>query len=162
MKLFIIGPSRGYPNYNIEAFKAAAAHYRSLGHTVTFLMEDSRVLLIMDRIIEEKRTFNDFEIMEFTRWSIEYILWADKVIRLPHWETSEGVKNEVTICNILNISILDAYGPLECTRCTCWRCENMELSWTNSESDVSKKPFGAPNQFGHFSGYEPTGLRDII
>lgn len=83
-RYYLAGPMTGYPEYNSDAFKAAASALREKGYGVVSPHE-------LDA--EEDLTFTSWG--EFLARDLQEVLKADGVVVLPNWEASKGARLEV-------------------------------------------------------------------
>ena len=90
--LYLAGPISGLPNFNYDAFAAAAAELRAAGYTVLNPAENNDG----DPHHPEGRPW-------YLRKAIKQLLKADAVALLPGWEKSAGAKMEVAIANELGV-----------------------------------------------------------
>jgi hypothetical protein len=100
-KVYIAGPMRGYPEYNFPAFDAAARQWRKAGWDVVNPAELDRVAGVHE--------FTDPLPAGFLRDAMKRDLVAicecDAIALLPGWEQSSGVKVELTLANLLQLSV---------------------------------------------------------
>ena len=92
MKVYVSGPMTGYPDFNIPAFNAAAAHLRALGY---------EVLNPVDGGADEAKSWSDY-----LRDDIVLIAQSDAIAVLPGWEMSRGARLEVHIAHQLGMTVL--------------------------------------------------------
>lgn len=99
MRVSLIGPMTGLPEWNYPAFCDAAHRLREHGHDV----------------FNPAETFGgdtDHPRSEFMRASIAALLRADAVALLPGWEQSPGAKTELRVALSLDLRIAPLHSFL--------------------------------------------------
>lgn len=91
MKIYLSGPMSGYPNYNTDAFNAAAENLRKIGHDV------------INPVEIKKAEPTDWE--GCMREDIRAMMDADAVATLPGWQASRGARIEVTLAKQLGMPV---------------------------------------------------------
>lgn len=105
-RVYLAGPMTGLPGYNFTAFIRATALLREAGYTVVSPVElDWEVY---DYGHPEFPSVEDveaagFDIHDTMRRDIEAILTVEKVVLLPGWEKSSGVKKELAVAEFIGI-----------------------------------------------------------
>jgi hypothetical protein len=106
VKLYVLGPMTGLPDFNAQAFRDAATDLRARGHEVISPVE-------MDEAEDFEHTSSDGSIAddvkrEFLRRDFQRILDEDPDggAALPGWETSEGAQAEAALLRSLKRPIL--------------------------------------------------------
>ena len=92
MKLQLVGPMTGLPQFNHPAFMAAAKLLRSQGHEVFNPAEVSGGDTTLPR-------------SHYMRASVGGLLHAEGIVVLPDWETRQGACLEVGIARELKLKI---------------------------------------------------------
>lgn len=98
MKVYLAGPMRGIPEFNVPAFNAAAADLRSRGFVV---FSPPELDLEIDNAIDGNRTSSDY--MER---DLPYVCRADAVVVLDGWRKSKGAQIETWVARKLGKPIL--------------------------------------------------------
>lgn len=111
MRVYLAGPMRGRPFFNVPAFDEAAELLRSEGHTV-FNPADR------DREAHGEEVFasetGDLEDIEHTGFSLrealnEDLTWicreAEAIALLPEWSDSKGATAEFAVARALGLEI---------------------------------------------------------
>jgi uncharacterized protein DUF4406 len=95
MKIVIVGPMTGLPDFNYPEFHAAAAAWRERGFTVSNPAE----------------TFGGDQTLPhaaYMRPALEQVLASDGIALLPGWRTSKGARVEAQVAAILELRFFDA------------------------------------------------------
>lgn len=84
MRIYIAGPMQGYANFNFDAFNKAAEYLRGQGYEVINPAEnfDGRQDLPYQTYIDK---------------AMEQVATVDLIVKLPGWESSKGVKQELKV-----------------------------------------------------------------
>ncbi len=96
--IYIAGPMSGLPNYNHDAFLAAAERIRA----------QAAMLHQEYAVINPARNFGGYQEMthaQYMRYSIHQLLIVDAVYMLTGWEKSKGAVCEHTIAQSLKLDI---------------------------------------------------------
>lgn len=98
MRLQLIGPMSGLPEFNYPAFNAAAAKLRAAGHEVWNPAESA------GGDTGQVRAW-------YMRQSLAALQEADMAILLPGWEQSRGARLEVAVALEIGLGVvpLDAF-----------------------------------------------------
>jgi nucleoside 2-deoxyribosyltransferase len=97
--VYIAGPMRGYPDDNVEAFRAATDQLRALGHLVTSPVEVGEALR---GDVGRAPTS-----AEYLRADLREMLDCDAIALLPGWEHSTGARCEATVAVTLGFAFCD-------------------------------------------------------
>lgn len=102
MRVYVAGPMRGYPEYNIPAFILAAANLRKNGHTVV-----SPVEVCTGMAPEGVHTNTDY-----LRHDLIAILTrgVDAIHMLAGWEQSTGALCEAAVALTFSFTFVDQDG----------------------------------------------------
>lgn len=103
-KIYIAGPMSGYPNFNFDAFYAAAKIFEELGWTVfnpankegETLSEASKVN--GDHIQAQK---DGFDFRSVYTWDVNKVIEADAIFMLDGWEASLGAQGELAVARAM-------------------------------------------------------------
>lgn len=90
MKVYIMGPMTGLPNFNREAFFEKAKELTGLGYTA----------------IHTADMPNGLEYDDYIKESLNRLSKCDAYVKLPGWEKSNGVKIELAEASKLGIKEL--------------------------------------------------------
>lgn len=113
--IYILGPMRGYENYNFPAFDAARDRAKSLGFDEVISPAD------MDRV--DEKDLSDMPMFDrqkiYARRDVDAIMRCTHVAALPGWEKSTGAKAEYCLAKWIGLTVLDAttFEPLEGNYC---------------------------------------------
>lgn len=99
MKVYIAGPMRGLPNLNFEAFDAAAARWKAMGHQPFNPAETSRPLGY------PTNGECPIALRHLILVDVLSIYHADAIALLPGWEKSRGATLEVALAQVLELPI---------------------------------------------------------
>lgn len=88
MYLYVSGPMTGHPNFNYDAFDAAAAQLRELGF---------RVFNPTEQFAGDQELSYD----EYLRHDVKVLQLVTAVVMLPGWEKSAGARFEVALATAL-------------------------------------------------------------
>lgn len=111
MKIYLAGPMRNIPEFNLPAFKAGAHQLRLLGHEV-FCPAEADNSFGFDWTghsgnLEEAHA-QGFSLREALGADLAWICaHADAVVTLPGWEKSLGAAAEVATAKALGLDVLD-------------------------------------------------------
>jgi len=94
VKVYILGPMSGYPDFNRPAFREAAAELRSRGFDVVCPAE-------LDDLYDEPNHYTGYYVRD-----IPYLLQCDIGVALPGWRKSKGASLEAVILNTLERPVL--------------------------------------------------------
>ena len=97
MKIYIAGPMSGLPDFNCPAFAEAAAHLRSLGHTVVSPHE----LHEGSDAVSTSLPWPDL-----MRAALTEMLTCDAIYLLRGWSDSRGAKIEWRLAHDLQFTVL--------------------------------------------------------
>jgi hypothetical protein len=98
-RVYVLGPMRGYPEFNHPAFDAATKLLRDQGFEVINPAEEDR-----RNGIDFGHLTGDQQELDELGWSVNQALavdlaivclWADFLVALPGWEASKGAQAEV-------------------------------------------------------------------
>lgn len=106
MRVYLAGPMRGYPRYNVDTFYAAAERLRADGHHVWSPAEHD-----VATGFDPDGPLDGFSLTEAMRWDIGRVLRAEAVVVLPGWRQSEGCGLEVAVARAVDTPVL-AYPDL--------------------------------------------------
>lgn len=98
-KVYLSGPMTGYPDFNREAFAAAAFSLRELGFDVVNPHQLPEPFLTDDV---------DYNWRQYLARDVEKIIGdtaIEGVIVLPGWENSKGAKLEILVAQYLGIKV---------------------------------------------------------
>jgi hypothetical protein len=123
MRLYLAGPMRGIPFFNIPAFHAAAAFLRDEGHTVFSPAEDAEYKfgpeLAQHGNGDERALANTLGITSqaFRRRVFTDNCWwlctvADGIALLPGWEKSKGAAAEKALAEALGLHVKYIVGDV--------------------------------------------------
>lgn len=97
-RLYVVGPMRGYDQFNFPAFAEAASLLRDAGYEVCTPAE-SDLAIGFDPTMN---TLDGFLLDDAVRRDVEMIIWADGVALLDGWENSRGARAEHAIADWLD------------------------------------------------------------
>lgn len=100
-RYYIAGPMTGIPEFNVHAFKEAAASLRGRGLAVTSPHE-----------LHGGDTTRPWTY--YLRRDLAALLDCDTVVRLPGWQNSRGVALELHVAHALDMQVID-YADLLAT-----------------------------------------------
>lgn len=104
--IYIAGPMRGYPRFNVDAFDTAARHFAELGFTVLNPAEmDRKAGFDHDKVPQMAITQDDRR--AFMRRDLMAICNCDAIALLPGWEQSKGVAAELALAEFLGLAVFD-------------------------------------------------------
>lgn len=112
VKVYLAGPMRGYPEFNVPAFITAAKILRTAGHEVWSPIEhDMRNGIDFtgsDGDLEAFSQATGFNLRTALAADLNWIcLEADAMARLPGWEKSLGATAEVATAQALGLHIFN-------------------------------------------------------
>lgn len=93
VKVYLSGPMTGLPNFNYDAFNAAAAQLRAAGFHVENPAENPH---------PECRSWQ-----AYMRLAVAQLATCDRIVVLPGWSYCKGAKLEVAIGTALGMSVCD-------------------------------------------------------
>jgi hypothetical protein len=97
MRLQLVGPMTGYPDWNYPAFREAAKALRESGHEVFSPAETA------GGDTSQPRAY-------YMRASLAALLHAEAIMLLPGWETSAGAKTEMRVALALSLPVFAYSG----------------------------------------------------
>ena len=95
---YLAGPMRGLDQFGFPAFDAAASALRAAGRTVVSPAEHDRSL----GFDETKNSLDGFDLKSAILWDLEQVANCDRIVLLPGWEQSSGVRVELALAEMLN------------------------------------------------------------
>ncbi len=93
-RLYLSGPMRGYPSFNVFAFHRATGHLRKLGYDVFSPAE--------------RKEHGEKSLAYYMALDLPEVCAADAVAVLPGWQDSQGAQLEVYVARECGKPILDA------------------------------------------------------
>lgn len=117
-RIYIAGPMSGYPNWNYDAFHAAAKKLRAEGWIVHSPAENDIEEGMVD---EDAKPNGDTELaisngtFDFRRaymWDLTMIVEGDAIYMLPGWEMSPGARGEHAVAVAMKKNYPDTYQIL--------------------------------------------------
>jgi hypothetical protein len=105
MRIYLAGPMTGLPEYNFPAFDKAAAHLRSLGHTVFSPADNDRDNGFDTTGMEgHEAAEHGFSLRNALKQDLSWICdHAEAIVILDGWERSRGVRAELALAEALSI-----------------------------------------------------------
>lgn len=105
MKIYLAGPMRGLPNYNLPAFDEARERLTKEGHLVFCPAQLVRAVPYPDQYTTDgDRPF----LQHVISLDIACLFAAEAIALLPGWETSRGVSVELALAQFLGLAVYDA------------------------------------------------------
>ena len=105
--IYVAGPMRGYPRFNVDAFDAAARKLQNAGWRVFNPAQ-------MDRengVDHDNPTITDEGKRECIRRDLLAIIdHCDAIALMPGWEKSKGVKAELALAEFLDLKVIKLEG----------------------------------------------------
>ncbi len=96
--IYIAGPMSGYPNFNFDAFHAAASQFKEVGWTVFNPAEKDEEYDLDPEACKtgdhELVTEKGFDFKAAYLWDVEHVIKADAIYMLKGWELSPGACGE--------------------------------------------------------------------
>lgn len=112
MRVYLAGPMRGYPDWNVGAFNTARCHWIADGHHVFCPAAVVKALGYAVGGDAEPSSHRE-HLRHVIQSDITCILHAEAVAVLPGWEESRGATVEVALAQFLGLPIHDATTMLE-------------------------------------------------
>jgi hypothetical protein len=97
---YLAGPMKGHPCHNYPAFEKAVWRLREEGHTIISPHEINAPMAF--KTIEERNALAS----ECLKKDIMALLICNRVMVLPKWEASAGVRLELHIAQMLGMEIV--------------------------------------------------------
>lgn len=107
MKVYIAGPMRGIPEYNIPAFDEATRKWQEMGHMVYSPAALVRAMPYgpqKNHPIDEDRQ----RAIHIAQMDLGCLYHCDAIALLPGWENSMGAAMELALAQFLGLDIYDA------------------------------------------------------
>jgi hypothetical protein len=117
MKIYLAGPMRGIPEFNLPAFAAGAEALRALGHEVFSPVEHDKTLGFSwagtgGNLAEEES--KGFSLRKALGDDLAWICaHADAVVVLPGWARSLGATAEAAVAEALGLDVYELDGFLK-------------------------------------------------
>lgn len=104
MRIYLAGPMRGLPNFNLEAFDQAEKRWTEAGWEVFSPAALIRVMPydIVTTYTEKQRRIHVIQ------QDLGCIYHSDAIALLPGWEASVGVTVELALAQFLELAVYDA------------------------------------------------------
>lgn len=112
MKIYLAGPMRGYPDFNVRAFMKAARELRDQGHIVFNPPEKDLETYGPAALVSAEGKVADVAPTGLTprnvmRVDINWILdHAEAIALLPGWENSKGATVEKAMADFLSLETI--------------------------------------------------------
>ena len=102
MKIYLAGPMRCVEYYNFPLFDSVTESLKEMGNLVINPAEMDRTMHGFDAMLLPKDfdwsvVPDGFDLNACIQHDIDCVLWADAVVLLPNWETSNGAKAEIAV-----------------------------------------------------------------
>ena len=95
---YLAGPMRGIDQFNFPMFDSVARFLRFAGRTVVSPAEHDRAM----GFDETKNSLDGFDMKEAILWDLEQVANCERIVLLPGWEQSSGVKVELALAEMLH------------------------------------------------------------
>ena len=102
---YLAGPMRGIDQFNFPMFDSAARVLRFAGRTVVSPAEHDRAM----GFDETKNSLDGFDVKKAILWDLEQVANCERIVLLPGWEKSSGVKVELALAEMLHKEVV-IYG----------------------------------------------------
>jgi hypothetical protein len=107
VKVYIAGPMRGKPGYNIEAFEQAEFNWKLHGHQV---FSPAALIRAMPYGVQpdDPSSFDRQQAIHIAQMDIGCLYHCDAIALLPEWENSIGSTMELAVAQFLGLKIFCA------------------------------------------------------
>lgn len=105
MKVYVAGPMRGIPNYNLGAFDAARHRLTNAGHQVFC---PALLVRAMPYGMQPAAECNRAELTHVIQTDLACLYAADAIALLPGWQASKGATVELALAQFLGLMVLCA------------------------------------------------------